>query len=472
MVSEAGKLSRPPVVVVLGHVDHGKTTLLDRIRNTDIAAREAGGITQSTGAWQVRAGSGQTITFIDTPGHEAFSSMRQRGARIADVAILVVAADDGVMPQTSESIQYLVDSQTPFLVAITKVDLASADPGRVRDQLVQEGVLLEGKGGDVVSVEVSSTKGQGIDELLEMVLLLAQLHQISAEPQGSLEAVVVETKLDRRRGPVVSVVVKNGTLRLRDQVAADGVIGRVRGLFDQSQKAVGQVGPGMPAEILGFDKLPEVGSVVKRAQPDADASYRAEQKIAGKVAGKVAVIIKADTAGSLEAITNSLADKVQAVFVGIGDISESDVMLASTTQASLVGFNVRVPSQVARLAEEERVPVYNHRIIYELLADVARWQKEKEEAKERMLGKATIIAQFPHAKEKRIAGAKVAEGRIAKNDRLRLVRDEEVLGAVRILSLKKGKASVAVVQPGEEFGVLFEPQLDFRLGDMLESYTP
>lgn len=485
---------RPPIVAVLGHVDHGKTSLLDKIRNTSIAAREAGGITQSIGAWQVtwppeqdkssrgsEASRGiqdpRKITFIDTPGHAAFNNMRSRGAKLADIAILVVAADDGPMPQTKESLEYLREAQTPFIVAITKVDLPTAQVEVVKGKLAQEGVLLEGRGGDIVAVEVSSQTGQGINELLEMLSLTSELLELKANPEGSVEAVVVETERDARRGPVVSCVVKDGTLKVGSLIGAEGIKTKVRGLFDENGKSITEALPGTPTEVLGFDQLPPVGAVLtsldsesKTLIPAQDNGRAALQR--GKKREGFWIILKADTAGSLEAIRGQLGEKVGIAMAGVGDFVESDVDLSFSTNSPLVGFNTRIAKDIQKMAGEEGVKIYNYKIIYELLADVEKWQKELEEAQsEKVIGRAQVIAQFPHEKNTRIAGCKILEGRITKNDKLRLVREDKVLGSIRLLSLKQQKQEIEKVDKGE-FGAYFEPQLDFRIGDTIEAFLP
>lgn len=459
--------TRPPIVAILGHVDHGKTSLLDKIRKTNVVSREAGGITQSIGVWQVDY-KGQKITFIDTPGHEAFGKMRSRGTAIADIAILVVAADDGVMPQTIESLQYIKEAKIPFLVAITKVDITGVEPEKVKAQLADNGILLEGRGGDVVAVEVSSVTGKGIDDLLEMILLVSQMHTVAGLPDDNLEAPVIEALMDSRRGPVVRVVVRAGTLNIGDKIGAEGYTAKVRGLFDEKQEFVKSAFPGMPVELLGFETLPPVGSVLTAAS-GVQNTVQQREKLNRNIEG-LPIILKTDTAGSLEAIENKLTNAVGVKLANTGDISESDVLLASTTNAVIVGFNVRAPESLLKLAENEGIKIYTYKIIYELLADIDKWVKEKESlGQEKILGRAQIIAEFPHDK-KRIAGAKVTEGRITKFDKLRLVRVGEVIGDVRSVSLKKQKLDVDKVSIGEEFGMLFEPQLDFKIGDVLESW--
>ena len=458
---------RPPIVAVLGHVDHGKTTLLDRIRKTSVASREVGGITQSIGAWSVKTPKNETVTFIDTPGHEAFKAMRERGAKVADIVILVVAADDGVMPQTKESLKYINESQTPFLVAITKVDLPTAQIERAKNQLMSEGILLEGYGGDVPIIEVSAKTGQGVEDLLEMIILMAEVNEVSGDPEGSLEAYVIESRHDRRKGVVASLVIKNGSIKSGDELYADKVRGKARGLFDEFEKSVSKVLPGMPVEIIGFSGIPAVGSrVVKSGQAVVEEKPRS---IIPKVEG-FPIVLKVDSSGSLEAILGQLPPDVGILYCAVGDISESDVLNASTAGAAIIGFNVRAGKEIERLSEGEHVKIYTYRIIYELLQDLDKMAKgEIEHSKDKILGKAEIIAHFPHDKL-RIAGCKLVEGRIAKSDRLRLIRGEKVLGNIRLISLKKQKEEVDKVVGGEEFGMLFEPQFDFQVKDVIESF--
>lgn len=461
---------RPPIVAILGHVDHGKTTLLDRIRSSNIAAREAGGITQSIGAWQTKTKEGKKITFIDTPGHEAFQTMRSRGAKVADIAVLVVAADDGVMPQTKESIRHIKDAKTPFLVAITKTDLPTAQPERVKNGLLKEGVLLEGYGGDTPTVEVSGKTGKGIEDLLEMILLLADVNTVEGSPESPLSAPIIEVKLDRRRGVVVHAVVREGTLRVGSEIEAEGLPAKTRGLFDDRGKPVKEVLPGMPVEILGFSKLPPVGAVIRELKEKKEKmGVQSERKRQVSQPTGLPILLKTDTIGSLEAIENQLAEKVGIIFSGVGDITENDVRKAKATDAIIIGFDVRLPREVAKAAEEEGVKIHIYKVIYEISQDIEKWIKEKEESGEKILGRAQILKEFPHGKE-RIAGCRVLQGKITSAARLRVVRGKEVLGQVRPVSIKKDKEQVDKVEQGEEFGVLFEPPIDFKVGDVIESW--
>lgn len=470
----------PPVVAVLGHVDHGKTTLLDKIRKSNLASREAGGITQHIGAYQV-IHKGKKITFIDTPGHSAFIKMRARGAEATDLVVLVVAADEGVKPQTLESLKHIKAAKTPYLVAITKADLPNVIVDSVKKDLAENGIQVEGFGGDIVAVPVSAKTGKGIDELLEMVLLLAEMAELKADPKGALEAVVIESKLDRARGPVGTVLVKNGTLRLKDEIVAGKASAKVKAMIDENGKRVKQAGPGKPVEILGFKELPPVGSQVtkiggkKSLEPDLVKAVTkkepSESVEENQEAKKLRIILKADTAGTLEAILASLPEEVEIIFSGIGDVNDSDVLLASATNSFLLGFNIKIPAQIKKLAQTEGVKIETYKIIYELLEEIEKKALKVLEPtpNEEELGQAKIIAEFGINKEK-IAGCQVSQGRIDKGDKLHLRRGKEIIGDCKIKSMKQGKKDVDKAKEGEEFGALLTPPLDFKLGDMLVSF--
>ncbi|PIU03731.1 hypothetical protein COT44_01715 [Candidatus Shapirobacteria bacterium CG08_land_8_20_14_0_20_39_18] len=469
---QIGMLSRPPIVAVLGHVDHGKTSLLDKIRQTKIALKEAGGITQKIGAYQVEVGN-QKITFIDTPGHQAFSAMRSRGAKVADIVILVVAADDGVMPQTMESIGHIQASGVPFIVAINKIDVPGADVDSVKKQLEQNGVGVEGYGGDVVCVSVSAKTGEGVKDLLEMILLVAEMHEIKADPNGPLFAVIIESKKDQR-GAVGTVIVKNGTLHIGDQVNVAGTTIKVRGMFDAEGKPVSQAEPGKPVEVLGFVQMPPVGAELSsRVDLEKTAPVMAADsppKIK-ETENQLRLIIKTDSQGSLEAIKATLPTDVFVILFGIGDVIESDVLLARTSQAEIWGFNIKASSEIEKLASSEKVIIKTFNIIYDFLENLEKRILTHLEPtiEDQILGKAEIIASFEINKQM-IAGAKVLEGRINKADNLRLLRGEVIVGETRISSLKQQKAEVGEVQVGEEFGIRFSTPLDFKVGDMVISY--
>ncbi len=466
------KTQRSPIVVVLGHVDHGKTTLLDTLRKSNVAAREAGGITQKIGASVITTKSGSKITFIDTPGHAAFSAMRSRGAKVADIAILVVAADDGVAPQTKEAIKIIEESKIPFIVALTKVDLATANSELVLGQLEKESVFLEGRGGQTPKVEVSAKSGVGIDQLIELIELLAEVNEYKADKDGSLEAVVIETSKSKG-GNLVSVVVRDGSFKIGDQLVADDINCKVRGIFDDNGKQVKEVLPGEPGQILGFEDLPRVGSqVVNLIQGERKDSV--DQNKFGLTAvnadksvkeGQFSLIVKTDNAGSLEAILASLPSEAKVISSGVGDISESDIFMAKSAGASIYAFETKASANVAKLADLEGVKIKTFRVIYEMFKEIEEIVKSGMKV---ILGSAQIIASFPFD-NKKVAGSKMLKGRITKSDQLTLMRNEREIGKVKILSLKKQKEEVVEVREGEEFGILFVPQLDFQTGDVLTS---
>lgn len=461
------KKLRPPIVTVLGHVDHGKTTLLDAVRKTKVAAKEAGGITQSIGASVVTTKENKKVTFIDTPGHVAFSSMRSRGAKVADIAILVVAADDGVKPQTKEALKHIIEAKIPYIVAITKIDLPTADVNLVRGQLEKIGVLFEGRGGQVPQLAVSGKTGKGIEALLEMVVLVAEVNEIKADSQGDLEAVVIETSKNKG-GPLVSVVVRNGTLQVAQKIIADGVPGKVRGLFDDKGKSIKQVIPGHPGQILGFGELPPVGSRV-RFLGEEKKILKEEKRALGKEVGEeqIPFVIKAQTKGSLEAILENLPEKAVVISSGIGEVNESDIFLAKPAGAYILAFETKASSTVVKLAETEGVSIEKFDVIYKLFEKIEELIKESEKE---VLGKAQVLASFPY-NDKKVAGCKVVSGRITKAKSLVLMRDEKELGEAKIVSMKKEKQAIIEAKEGEEFGVILEPQLDFKIGDMLVSVT-
>ena len=456
---------RPPIVSVLGHVDHGKTTLLDALRKTSVASREAGGITQTIGASMVVTSAGGKITFIDTPGHAAFSKMRSRGTSASDIAILAVAADDGVKPQTIESLKYIKEAKIPYIVALTKTDLASASAEKVKGQLEKEGILFEGRGGDVPLVSVSAKAGTGLKDLLEIVLLLAEVNEVKGDPKDPLEAVVIETSKGKQ-GSVVSVVVKDGTLKVAEIVSADEISTKVRGLFNHLGKSVKEILPGEPGQILGFSSLPSVGS---RLKSEVEITL-SEEKIGSSrikdTEGGLPVLIKAKSSGALEAVLGSIPKGIFVLGSGVGDINESDIFLAKSGQTSKIfAYGVKVSANVLRLAQTEDIKIESFEIIYELLERLAVLLKKEEKE---IFGKAEIIASFP-LDDKRVAGCKVIEGRIARGDSLVLSRGETETGKVKAVSMKKMKKEINKAELGEEFGILLEPQLDFQKGDMLVS---
>lgn len=468
MLSPQSLTSRPPIVVVLGHVDHGKTTLLDCLRKTNVAQKEVGGITQSIGASVVATKEGKKVTFIDTPGHAAFSNMRSRGAKVADLAILVVAGDDGVQPQTREALKHILDSNIPFIVAVTKSDLPNYSAQMVRTQLEKEGVQFEGRGGDVTLIPVSGKTGEGIEELLEMILLLSELNEIKANPDAALEAVVIETGMGKA-GVTTTVVVRNGKIKVSDILVSERGEAKVRSIFDYNLNPIKEVYPGEPAQIIGFKEAPPVGSNIWHKGEQVIIPKEQKEKIwevgPGIKEKKLQVLIKAKNAGLLEAILANLPKAVLLIHSGIGDVTESDVFLAKTSNALILSFEAKVPKGVARLAENEGVRIESFNIIYELLEKLEELIKRKQVQIE---GVAEILASFPF-EGKSVAGCRIKQGRISRQDILVLKRQDTEIGEVRIVSMKRGKIDIETAKQGEECGILFSPQLDFKVGDVLLS---
>lgn len=483
------KPSRPPVVAVLGHVDHGKTTLLDKIRQTNVVAKEFGGITQHIGAYQVKLPSPnsklQTITFIDTPGHEAFSEMRSRGAKVADLAILVIAADEGVRPQTLESLKYINQAKIPYLVAINKIDKPNVDLDWVKKEMAKNDILVEDQGGKIVSVPVSAKTGKGINELLEMILLVAEMEEIKGDAKAKLEAVVIESKLDKRRGPLATVLVRNGSLKIGDQIRANGAFAKIKAMFNENGQLVESANPSEPVEILGFKTVPSVGSLIEKTEGIivSSESAKGEPTLAGgkpkseltkkesTEEKKLRLIIKADVNGTLEAILAGLPKEVEVIDSGVGEINESDVLLAETTGAEIIAFNLKTSGEVKKLAITEKVKMSDYQVIYKLFEEIEEKAKKLIEpfAGEEILGRGEILKEFEIDK-KRVAGCRVIEGEIKKTGKFHLQRGEELIGDCRIKSMRTGKEKIGEAKAGEEFGAIFSPSLDFEIGDMLISY--
>ncbi len=458
---------RAPIVVVLGHVDHGKTSLLDAIRKTSVAAREAGGITQRIGASLItftsEAGQNKTICFIDTPGHALFSAMRARGAKYADIALLIVAGDDGVAPQTKEALQIIREENIPFIVVITKTDLPTALPESVLQQLEKEGVYFEKRGGDIPYVEVSSKTGHGIKDLLDLISLVSEVSEVKADSDGELSATVLETSKDKK-GLLVSVVVINGRLKIGQTVFAGEIEAKIKGLFNDLGEAVKEINPGEPGQILGFSVLAPTGATIKSKPYDLKDSL---SKSNGEKESKVKVYIKAKTSGGLEALVNNLPKGVYVTGSSVGDLNENDVFLAKAANASIFIFEAKTPSSVSKLADTEGVAIEKFDIIYAL---IERLTEIITSGETKILGKAQIVASFPFD-GKKVAGCKVIDGVIKKQDRLELQRGEATMGRVRVITIRKQKDEVQQVRQGEECGILFEPQLDFKLQDMLLSVS-
>jgi translation initiation factor IF-2 len=460
--------SRPPIVVVLGHVDHGKTTLLDAIRKTSVASREAGGITQAIGVSVVDTKDGKSITFIDTPGHAAFTKMRGRGAKVADIAVLVVAQDDGVQPQTKEALQIIRDAKVPFLVAGTKADVVGTNPEVLKGALEKEQVFFEGRGGDVPFISVSARNGSGITELLEMITLMAEVLELEGDSAAPFEAVVIESNKDKV-GPTASIVVRNGSIKVTDTVFAEKAECKVRALFDDKGKTIKEVLPGFPAKVMGFSEVPMVGASVTRASHE---EIKADEPVKRNLFGlrrlandEIPVILKAGNAGALEAIIASLPPKIVVVDSGVGEITSSDVINAKTGNAYIYSFETKIPTDIVKLAEAEKITVQKFDIIYELLQNIEELLKK---GKVQESGRAQIMASFPFNNRK-VAGCKVVSGRITKGDKIILMRAEKEIGKSKAVSVRKQKLEVPSVGQSEEFGVILEPQLDFTVGDVLLS---
>ena len=493
---------RPPVVTIMGHVDHGKTSLLDAIRNANVVSGEAGGITQHIGAYQVEK-NGHKITFIDTPGHAAFTAMRARGAQATDIAVLVVAADDSVMPQTIESISHAKAAGVPIIVAINKIDKHEADPQKVRAELLRHEVFVESMGGEVLDVEVSATKGTNLDKLLEAILLQAELLDLKANPDRTAEGVVIEAKLDKGRGPVATVLVQTGTLMIGDIIVAGGEWGRVRALVNDRGEQLKEAPPSMPVEVLGLAGTPHAGDrfavVNNEARAREITEYRqrlARDKAVAKHAGQrgsleqmmsqlqasglkeFPLVIKGDVQGSIEAIVAALdklgTDEVRAriVHAGAGGITESDVSLAETSGAAIIGFNVRANPQARAAAEAAGIEIRYYNIIYNLVDDVKAAMSGllSPERRETFIGNAEILEIFDITKVGKIAGCRVTEGKVERGAGVRLIRDNVVIHEGTLKTLKRFKDEVSEVPGGQECGMAFQNYEDMRVGDIIECF--
>ncbi len=474
----------PPVVAVLGHVDHGKTTLLDAIRKTSIAAREFGGITQKIGTSSVEIindGKPRRITFIDTPGHAAFSKMRSRGANAADISLLIVSSVDGVMPQTRESIQLLLAAKTPIIAVLTKSDMPTKNPDKVKQQIVREGVMLEGLGGDVPVIEVSAQSGQNIPELLELILLVQELHAsdfASRSESSPLEAIVIESKMDQKAGPRATVIIKNGNLESRKELFLNGEEFKVRSISNErgEQTKYATIGEGI--ELLGMSIVPEVGSIISDRKVDdvvkAVATAPLQREMVYQVAQKennITIVLNADTEGSLEAIKYALPEEIKIISQKTGEVSEADILLAKSTRSLVISFNVKIRPDVVKLAQTEKILAKNYNIIYEMLdelKDVVEGKKLDE--MEEIYGVAQIMAIFPF--DKTLAyGVNVQDGRVAQRDKVRIMRGDEVIGETSINSLRIGKNQTSKVEKGHEGGILLNHPLDIKLGDVVLSHS-
>jgi translation initiation factor IF-2 len=497
---ESAMVERPPVVVVMGHVDHGKTSLLDYIRHSKVTETEAGGITQHIGAYTVSI-NGKKITFLDTPGHEAFTAMRMRGAKVTDIAILVVAADDGVMPQTIEAINHARAAEIEIIVAINKIDRPSANPDRVKQELTEYNLLAEDWGGDTICAPVSALSGEGVDRLLEMILLASEMKELKANPSRRARGAVIEALLDKGRGPVATILVQNGTLKVGDPVIAGSSFGRIRAMMDDKGHKVKTAGPSTPVEIIGLSEVPQAGDAFYVADSEKQARHFADSIVAhGRVemikdapkvslsdlfnqiqAGNVKdlnIVIKADVQGSVEAVKNSLErlsnDEVhiKTIHGGVGAITESDVMLASASNAIIIGFNVRPETSAKSVAESEKVDMRLYRVIYNAIEDITAAMKGLLDPvfEEKVIGHAEIRQIFKASGVGMIGGTYITDGKFTKSASVRIVRDGKIVFDGAIEALKRFKDDVKEVNSGYECGMLFHKFNDIKEADRVEAY--
>lgn len=491
---------RPPVVTIMGHVDHGKTTLLDSIRHSKVTSGEAGGITQHIGAYQVEV-EGKKITFLDTPGHAAFTTMRARGAQVTDITVLVVAADDGVMPQTVEAINHAKAANVPIIVAVNKMDKPTANPDRVMQELTEYGLIAESWGGDTIFVPISALKREGIDQLLEMILLVAEVEELKANPNRKAYGTVIEARLDKGRGSVATLLVQNGTLRVGDPIVVGNTYGRVRAMVNDLGRRVKEAGPSMPVEITGLNEVPQAGDrfVVmedeKTARQVGEARAQKALQATRSVTTRISldnlfeqlkqgenkelnIIIKADVQGSVEALSSSLQKidvegaKINIIHTGVGAITESDIILATASNAIIIGFNVRPNVNAKRMAEEEKVDIRLHRIIYKAIEEIEAAMKGllDPEYEEKVIGQVEVRTTFKVSKIGTIAGSYVTEGKVTRDSQVRLIRDGIVIYEGEIDTLKRYKDDVKEVNQGYECGITLKNYNDIKEGDIIEVY--
>ena len=494
---EADLMIRPPVVTILGHVDHGKTSLLDYIKNSKVADGEAGGITQHIGAYQVES-NGNPITFLDTPGHAAFTAIRARGARVTDIAVLVVAADDGIMPQTLEAINHAKAAEVPIVVAINKMDLPGADPERVKRQLSEQELLVEDWGGDIISVDVSATTGDGVDNLLESLLLVAEIGELKANPNKPANGVVIEAKLDRKRGPNTTVLIQDGTLNVGDFIVAGSAYGRVKAMNNDQGKSIQSVLPGYPAEILGFGSVPEAGDQLivalneREGRSMAEAAGKAQfsqaaqgraltlEEVVNQIDSdeikELNLVVKADVQGSVEAVRGALEGlvdedaKVRVLHTGSGAVTESDILLASASEAIVISFSIGSEPSAEKLADRMGVEIRHYNIIYQLIDDVEKALHGMLDPvyTEVIVGRAEVREIFEGRRGTQIAGCRVTEGRMVRNGDVRVVRDGQIVQDGVITSLRHFREEVNEMNAGTECGIILQGFNDYQEGDVLE----
>ncbi len=498
---EENLVERPPVVVVMGHVDHGKTSLLDAIRHSSVTSQEAGGITQHIGAYTVQT-NGKTVTFLDTPGHEAFTAMRMRGAQVTDIAILVVDANDGVMPQTVEAINHAKAANVEIIVAINKIDKPGANPDRVKQELTEYGLLTEDWGGQTICVPVSALKKQGIDTLLEMILLVAEMKELKANPNKSAKGTIIEARLDKGRGPIATVLIQSGSLKIGDPIVVGSTYGKIRAMTDDKGKKLKKAGPSTPVEILGLSEVPFAGDIFYVAKSDKQARQLSETVVAkGRIdmikstpnkvslddlfsqiqAGNVKdlnIVVKADVQGSVEAVKQSLEKlsneevRIRTIHGGVGAITESDVMLAAASSAIIIGFNVRPEVSAKSVAEEQKVDIRLYRIIYNAIEDIEAAMKGMLDPifTEKAIGHAEIRQTFKASGVGTIGGSYILDGKFTRNCKVRILRDNAVVYEGTLESLKRFKDDVKEVKEGYECGLLFSNYNDIKEGDKVEAF--
>jgi translation initiation factor IF-2 len=475
------KSLRPPIVTIMGHIDHGKTTLLDKIRSTNVWKKEVGGITQHIAGYQAlvkqKNGQERLITFIDTPGHAAFSNMRLRGTQVADIVILVISAVDGIMVQTKEIIEYIEKSQLPFIVALNKIDLPGANLDKVKGQLVELGYAPEDYGGQLSTIPVSAKTGEGIDRLLDMILLTSDILELASDDQSPLEAITIESRLDKQRGPVATAIIKKGTMSVGDTIYSGDQPTKVKALVDYTGKTIKSASPSTPVEILGFNSPPPVGGLITAAPilpvlQTASPLAEPPQHTLVDESPKINVVIKADVEGTLEAILKSFPDEVKVIRAAVGPVTDNDVFLAQNSKAKIYCFNNPVPKYIKNLADNSQVQVFETRIIYEIIEDIQGQVLKMLEPTidETILGEGTIIAEFKINKV-RIAGIKVTKGEIAKGSNIHLKRDDKIIKDTKVEGIHQGKAVVDQIKVGSEAGMTFRPYVDFKINDVIISYN-
>ncbi len=497
-VEDAHRVTRPPVITVMGHVDHGKTSLLDAIRNTRVAAGEAGGITQHIGAYQVEV-HGRKITFLDTPGHEAFTAMRARGAQVTDIAVIVVAADDGVMPQTREAIDHARAAGVPLVVAINKIDRPGANPDHVKQQLAENDVVIEEYGGDVVAVPVSAKRGTGIEDLLEVLLLVADVQDFKSNPDGATRGVIIEARMEKSSGATATALVQEGTLKVGDTIVAGARFGKVRAMFDDTGKRIKRAGPATPVSILGLPEVPAAGDrfevveddkeargiVHQRQSEDYDAAHASislDTLYTAMREGKVKelnLLVKADVQGSAEAIKHALSQlntdalRVRLIRDGVGDVSETDVDLAAASGAIIIAFNVKVDSAAQRVAGANGVDIRSYEVIYKLVDDIDAALKGLLEPvyKEQVDGHAEVMQLFKAGRTTIIGGSRVTDGKIPRSDQVRVQRGGKTVWSGAIASLRRGKEDVREVAQGFECGIVLDGFTELEEGDIIEAFS-